>query len=261
VDRQRPDLQRLRQANSFGQAATLYDRARPNYPVDAIEWALAAADPPARQVADLGAGTGIMTRQLIGLGYDVLAIEPDDLMRQRLAATTPGATALAGSAEAMPLPDASLDAAIAAQSYHWFEHDTAHAEIGRAVRPGGVFAAIWNVRDESAPWVAELTAIVNGVPGKAANNHEASHFGPLFAAPELGLFEHSVTHTADTLVNLLRSRSYYLTATEEQQQDLEVRVRALAAHHPDLAGRSEFPLRYVTRVYRAIRLDHSSAAY
>lgn len=248
------DEQKLIQANSFGQAADLYDQARPSYPVEAIEWALAAADPPARRVADLGAGTGIMTRQLVGLGYDVLAIEPDALMRQRLAATTPTATALAGTAEAVPLPDAGVDGAIAAQSYHWFDQDRAHAEIGRVVRPGGVFAAIWNLRDESLPWVAEFTAIVNGVPGKADDNHEATQFGPLFGTPELGLFEHTVAHTADSLVNLLRSRSYYLTASQDQKQDLEVRVRRLAERHPDLAGRAEFALRYVTRVYRAIRL-------
>jgi SAM-dependent methyltransferase len=248
------DEHRLTQANSFGQAADLYDRARPGYPAEAIQWALAAAEPPAARVADLGAGTGIMTRQLIGLGYDVLAIEPDALMRQRLAAATPTATAVAGTAEATSLPDAAVDAAIAAQSYHWFDQDRAHAEVGRVVRPGGVFAAIWNLRDESAPWVAEFTTIVNGVRGKADDDHSATHFGPLFSPPERGLFEHTVTHTAESLVDLLRSRSYYLTAEPNQQQDLEVRVRELAARHPDLAGRAEFPLRYVTRVYRAVRL-------
>jgi len=273
------DERRLTQANSFGQAADLYDRARPSYPVEAIEWALAAVDPPAAatsgrspaspqprrldrratRVADLGAGTGIMTRQLIGLGYDVLAIEPDALMRQRLAAATPTATALAGTAEAVPLADAGVDAAIAAQSYHWFDHERAHAEIGRVVRPGGVFAAIWNLRDESVPWVAEFTTIVNGARGKADDDHAATHYGQLFSQPERGLFEQTVTHTADSLVDLLRSRSYYLTASEDQKQDLEVRVRELAERHPDLAGRAEFPLRYVTRVYRAVRLPLGAA--
>jgi SAM-dependent methyltransferase len=248
------DDRRRTQATSFGTAADLYDRARPGYPPEAVEWALAAARPPATRIVDLGAGTGIMSRLLRALDYAVLAVEPDDQMRQRLAAATPDATALAGHAEAMPLPDAGVDAVVAAQSYHWFDHERAHAEIGRVVRPGGVFAAVWNLRDESVPWVAELTAILHAMPGKAADEHEATDFGPLFTAPELGLFGHTVTHTVDSLVNLLRSRSYYLTAAPAERKELEARVRDLAAHHPALRGRTEFPLRYVTRVYRAVRL-------
>ena len=77
---------------SFGPAADLYDRVRPQYPVEAIQWALAPLGPGAHDVVDLGAGTGILTRQLSALGHRVLAIEPDGKMRERLAATTPTAT-------------------------------------------------------------------------------------------------------------------------------------------------------------------------
>ncbi|GAA1821105.1 hypothetical protein GCM10009682_46530 [Luedemannella flava] len=92
-------------------------------------------------IVDLGAGTGIMTRVLVGLGYDVTAVEPDPLMRARLPAASPGVTALAGSAEAIPLPEGAVDGMVAAQAYHWFDPDRARAEIARVLRPGGTARA------------------------------------------------------------------------------------------------------------------------
>src|SRR5579859_8118452 len=129
---------------SFGPAADLYDSVRPAYPREAVEWALGT--PPLR-VVDLGAGTGILTRVLLGIGYEVLPVEPDPAMRAKLAATTPGVEPLDGRAESIPLPDGSTDAIVAGQAYHWFDRDAAHREAARVLRPGGVFAPIWNVRD------------------------------------------------------------------------------------------------------------------
>src|SRR2546422_8646843 len=107
-----------RRRSSFGAAAELYDRIRPSYPADAVRWLV--GDEP-RRVVDLGAGTGIFSRLLASLGHEVIAVEPDDGMRAKLAATSPGVAALDGSAESIPLPDESVDAAVAAQAYHWFD--------------------------------------------------------------------------------------------------------------------------------------------
>src|SRR5690348_12905637 len=139
-----------RQASSFGVAADEYDTQRPTYPAEAVAWAV--GDEPGRRVVDLGAGTGILTRMLLALGHTALPVEPDPEMRRRLAERSPDTQPLAGSAEAIPLPDGSVDAVMAGQAYHWFDPETAHREIGRVVRPGGVFAPIWNIRDESVPW-------------------------------------------------------------------------------------------------------------
>ena len=117
----------------------------------AVEWALAPLGAGAWRVGDIGAGTGIMTRLILDAGHEVVAVEPDALMRRRLSDTTPAARAVDGSAESMPLADGSLDGAVAAQAYHWFDRDRAHAELARVIRPGGVFAAIWNDRDDTAP--------------------------------------------------------------------------------------------------------------
>lgn len=234
------------QALPFGRAAALYDRVRPPYPPDAVRWAI--GDPPAR-VVDLGAGTGILTRALLAAGFDVVPVEPDEGMRAQLAAATPGTVALAGSAEAIPLPDGCVDAVVAGQAYHWFDRDRAHPEIARVLRPGGMFAPVWNVRDESVAWVAELGRIAS----MAEQTHHAAErvdsFGPHFGPVRRAEFRHSVTQTPDGLVELVKSRSHYLTASPHRQAEMEAAVR-------DLARRlgPTFELPYVTVAYRATRL-------
>jgi SAM-dependent methyltransferase len=251
-----PDRLRER-ASSFGPAAALYDRVRPSYPAAAVDWALGPLGSGRWRILDVGAGTGIMTRLLVSLGHDTIAVEPDDQMRQRLADTT-DARSVPGTAESMPLPDASADGVIAAQAYHWFNRERADAELARVIRPGGVFAAVWNDRDESLDWVVAYSRIVEGDRGPDGSGADSSrkvesygeHFGPV----ESALFRHSVRHTPDSLVSLLKSRSYFLTATPDRQLALETEVRDLARTHPDLAGRSELELPYVTVAYRAKRI-------
>ncbi len=94
----------------------------------------------------------------MALGYDVLAVEPDPGMRAVAErSSSPGRTA-AGSAEAIPVPDASVDAVTAAQAYHWFDPEPALAEFARVLRPGGHVAIVWNSRDDRVPWVRDLSA-------------------------------------------------------------------------------------------------------
>jgi SAM-dependent methyltransferase len=238
---------------SFGPAAERYDQLRPRYPAEALRWAL--GDRRVR-VVDLGAGTGILTRTLAELGHEVVPVEPDQQMRERLAATSPGLTPLEGYAERMPLPDASVDAVVAGQAYHWFDPEPTHAEVARVLKSGGVFAPLWNHRDESVPWVAALSTITDDdTAGRGIREPDPgpTSFGPRFGPVERASFASSARHTPDTLVGLIATRSYYLTAQPARQQELERRVRELCATHPDLAGRPEFDLPYQTLVYRARR--------
>ncbi len=249
---------RDQRAGSFGQAAELYDRVRPTYPGEAIDWALSPLGSGHFTVVDVGAGTGIMTRLLTTRGHDVIAVEPDDKMRRHLAATVPDAVALAGSSEGLPLGESSVDAAIAAQAYHWFDRDRTHAELARVIRPGGVFAAIWNDRDDASEWVREYSRIVEGDRGPDGSGADTARetspsYGDRFGPVDFAQFRHSVNHTPDSLVALLKSRSYYLTASGTRQAALEAEVRELAEAHPDLAGRTSFDLPYVTVVFRASR--------
>src|SRR5437763_6676734 len=239
----------MSQGLSFGPAAELYDRIRPTYPPAALEWALGTA--PSR-VLDLGAGTGILTRVVRGLGHDVVPVEPDAAMRDRLGRATAGITALAGRAEEIPVPDGSVDAVVAGQAYHWFDQESAHREIARVLKRGGVFAPIWNIRDETVPWIAELSRIADGAERAGGGVHEGwieDEFGPEFGPLERALFAHEVLLNADLLVQLIASRSYYITAPPERQAKVESEVRQLAAGLPET-----FPLPYVTVTYRSRRV-------
>lgn len=233
-------------ARSFGAAAAHYDRVRPTYPVQAVRWAI--GDPPAR-VVDLGAGTGILTRVLLAAGFDVVPVEPDEGMRTQLATATSETVALAGSAEAIPLPDGSVDAVVAGQAYHWFAHQPAHREIARVLRPNGVFAPMWNLRDESVPWVAELSRIASLSNGTGRPDMGVRSLGPRFGPVQRAEFRHSVTQTPDGLVELVKSRSYYLTAAPARRAEMADAVRDLARR----LGQPRFELPYVTVAYRAIR--------
>jgi SAM-dependent methyltransferase len=269
VDRDLPAL-------SFGTAAELYDRIRPSYPTAAVRWILepaARAEPrdggPAvrdrsnclgptandrLRVLDLGAGTGILTRAVGALGHEVVPVEPDPAMRARLVAATGGITPLAGTAERIPLPDASVDAVVVGQAYHWFDPDRAHPEIARVLRPGGVFGPLWNDRDENISWLAELSVIADNTAGRQGSPHpDRLALVPWFAPAEQATFRHSATHSADSLIDLVMSRSYYLTAPADRQVRIIAAVRELASRHPELAGLAEFELPYVTTAYRAIR--------
>ncbi|MFE9693517.1 class I SAM-dependent methyltransferase [Micromonospora sp. NPDC005806] len=240
------------QALSFGVAAAEYDRFRPRYPAEALRWALDGVAAPA-QVIDLGAGTGILTRGVLALGHQVVPVEPDPGMRGQLAVATPGTTALAGSAEAVPLPAGSADAVLVGQAYHWFDKEPAHAEIARVLRPGGTFAPIWNVRDERVAWVAELSRIAH-IGDNAGNVLEKyADFGPAFTPVELGEFAHATTLTPDELVGMLHTRSYWLTASTEEQEKIDRELRDLFATHPDLVGRETVELPYQTFVFRSRR--------
>ncbi|MEU1839785.1 class I SAM-dependent methyltransferase [Micromonospora chersina] len=240
------------QALSFGAAAADYDRFRPRYPEEALRWALDGLAAPAR-VVDLGAGTGILTRGVLALGADVVPVEPDPGMRAQLAAATPGTTALAGSAEAVPLPDGSADAVLVGQAYHWFDREPAHVEIARVLRPGGTFAPIWNVRDERVTWVAELTRIAHLGYGTGDVTEKYADFGPAFTPVELGEFAHTTTLTPDGVIGMLHTRSYWLTATPAEQERIDRELRELFATHPDLAGRAAVELPYRTLVLRSRR--------
>jgi SAM-dependent methyltransferase len=240
-----------RHARSFGQAADLYDSIRPTYPPEALEWML--GDAP-KDVVDVGAGTGLLTRGVIALGHNVTGIDPDPLMLDKLTASSPGlAAAHEGSAEALPLPDASADVITVGQAFHWFDRSRALPELRRVLKPDGVLAPIWNMRDESVDWVDQLTEIIGNSRGELTpiDATETGYFAPDFGDVEIRVFRHSRPLDRDGLIRLVQSRSYYLTADGERQRELTEAVGRLADTHPDLAGKDTFAMPYVTCAFRA----------
>ena len=200
---------------------------------------------PGRRVLDLGAGTGKLTRLLLGTGAGVVAVEPDAAMRARLPAA---ADVLDGAAESVPLPDASIDAVTVAQAFHWFEPSAALAEIARVLRAGGGLGLVWNERDESVPWVAELGRIFDWPTLRpyakdtdwAAVVAASGRFTPVSHRT----FAHEQLLDEDALVDRVLSTSYVATWDAGRRADVARRVRALVAGFP--AG---IRLPYVTDVY------------
>lgn len=129
-------------SRSFGQAALAYDRGRPDWPPDLLDALPLGAD---ATVLDLGAGTGKLTRLLSARYTRAIAVEPDSRMRELIS----DADVLAGTAEEIPLPDASVDGVFAAEAFHWFDGQVAVAEIARVLRPGGVLALLWSRFDSA----------------------------------------------------------------------------------------------------------------
>jgi SAM-dependent methyltransferase len=146
-----------RAAQAFDRAADVYDRARPEYPPEAVDWLIRTLElGSGRTVVDLAAGTGKLTKRLARTRARVIAVEPSPAMLARLREVAPGADAREGTAEAMPLPDACADAVTVAQAFHWFSNDVALGEVHRVLRPGGRLALVWNRRRLRTPAQAAL---------------------------------------------------------------------------------------------------------
>jgi SAM-dependent methyltransferase len=142
----------------FGRGAEAYEKGRPDYPADGVDWLVESLNlRRGSTVLDLGAGTGKFTRALMARGLNLVAVEPSADMRRVLAEVLPQVQVLPGTADAIPLPDESVDAVAVAQAFHWFDAAVALREMARVVRPHGGIGLIWNERDESVPWVFELS--------------------------------------------------------------------------------------------------------
>jgi SAM-dependent methyltransferase len=141
----------------FGAVAGTYAAARPGYPAELYSRLERLAARPLRgaDVADVGAGTGISARQMRDLGARVVAIEPSEGMLAELAGASPGVRVVRGDGNALPLRDRCADFVTYAQAWHWVDPDRAAGESGRVLRPGGSFAAWWNLTVREQTWEKE----------------------------------------------------------------------------------------------------------
>ena len=233
-------------ALSFGQAVGDYERGRPSYPIEAVDWALQHSG-TVLDVVDVGAGTGKFTASLVAHGLNVTAVEPDPQMRSRLAANHPSVRSLAGTAEALPLDDASADLITFAQSWHWVDVPAASAEVARVLRPGGALALVWNIRDPEVQWVERLGEVMGSSKAEQYNSHEPVVAAPL-AIEDYAEFLWENPMTREQLVAMVTSRSYVITMVPADRQKLLARLDELLDTHPDLAGRTEYRMPYRTRV-------------
>jgi SAM-dependent methyltransferase len=230
---------------SFGSEAAAYERGRPSYPPEAIDWLL---PPGARDVLDLGAGTGKLTTRLVERGLDVVAVDPLAEMLELLSTALPDTPALLGTAEQIPLPDNSVDAVLVAQAWHWFDPQQAIAEVARVLRPGGRLGLVWNARDERLGWVKDLGRIIG---------HEDAQFNDAVFVPEpfVDVEHHRVEWTSyltpQALIDLVASRSYCITQPAAVRTQTLAEVRELLNTHPALANSTGLALPYITVGIRA----------
>jgi SAM-dependent methyltransferase len=236
------------QAARFGDVADRYERARPLYPESALaELAARCRLRPGTPVADLGAGTGKLTRQLVALGADVVAVEPAAGMRRRLGAEVPGTPVLDGTAEDIPLADASTEIVTAGQAFHWFDTQRALAEIARVLRPAGWLALLWNERPESG-WAAglwdlraQLTGGRRAYPGDGWEEVLAAdgRFGPRTSSRH----DVEVTTTVDAELADSASRSCVHVVDDARRREVLERLRRFLEAHPETAGRRRLTYR------------------
>ncbi len=234
---------------SFGAQAAAYERGRPSYPPEAIDWLLApAGDWTARDVLDLGAGTGKLTTRLVERGLNVVAVDPIAEMLDVLRDTLPGTPGLLGTAEQIPLPDSHVDAVLVAQAWHWFDPERATAEIARVLRPGGRLGLVWNTRDERLGWVRDFGRIV-GLERDIANTRV--DLPDRFTDVATHQVEWTNYITPQALIDYVSSRSYCITSPAEVRTRTLDQVRTLLASHPALTNAEGIALPYVTVCVRA----------
>jgi MOSC domain-containing protein YiiM/SAM-dependent methyltransferase len=246
-------------ARGFAAGADAYERARPDYPADAVSLIADRLDlRPGRTLLELGAGTGKLTRMLVRYGARILALEPVAEMREKLATLVPGVELIGGTAEAIPLPAASVDAVVAAQAFHWFDTTRALSEIHRVLRPGGRLLLAWNMRDESVPWVRAMGELIHAVAdGEPRTDDEVWRDGiarsALFAPFASATFEHAQRLTRDGVRDRVASVSYVAAASPSVRDATLAALATLLDTDPTTAGREVIDLPYQTEVLWADR--------
>jgi SAM-dependent methyltransferase len=237
------------ESRSFELVAGLYERARPEYPPEAVAWAVSKLGLGSHStIVDLGAGTGKLTRALLATDGRVIAVEPGDAMRAELVRSLPKVEALRGAAENIPLEDESVDCITVGQAFHWFRHDVALPELHRVLSAGGGVALIWNSRDPDEPVHREIGALIAPFvpPDRPPSEDWARQLGEseLFGPLEERRFSFVQELDADGLAHRIASVSFVAAAPPEARRELDRRLRQVAER---LGGRVDFP--YVTAVY------------
>jgi ubiquinone/menaquinone biosynthesis C-methylase UbiE len=239
----------LNHARSFGGVADAYDRGRPTYPAEAAAWL--TSDHPVT-VLELGAGTGKLTEQLVALGHDVHATDPDPAMLAILQRRLPQVRASLAPAEEIPSGDSAYDVVVSAQAFHWFDLDKALPEIARVLRPRGHVSLVWNQRDERIPWVKRLGRII-GTQEQLREPAAALTSSRLFDEVEEEEFGHWQMVDSHSIRDLVLSRSNVAVLDDSERA---AKLDEVLAFYDEFGrGMDGMQLPYVARCFRATVLD------
>jgi SAM-dependent methyltransferase len=247
-------------ARGFECAVDRYVSGRPGYPGDAVAYLVRELGiGPGRDVLEIGAGTGKFTALIVPTGARITAVEPVAAMRSTLERSCPTIAVLDGTAEQLPIGDASADAVVVAQAFHWFDGDRALEEIVRVLRPDGRLGLIWNVRDTTSDWSERLTRIFDRLAGPTAPRYahgrwraafeRSSSFGPLHH--QVAYHVHEVTRAA--FLDRVLSVSYVASAPEAVRAEVIREVTELLETDAELRGRERVLMPYATDVFWCVR--------
>ena len=217
--------------------------------MSAVEWVL---QPSGGTAADIGAGTGALTRRLQERADHVIAIEPDIRMLEVLKSRSPELWAVQGWAEHLPIRSGSLDEVTISSAWHWMDPDRTLAEIARVLRSGGVLGVIWNGADRSVEWVAELLGTRDPSPSErdrgSRHRFELPPQAP-FVDLEGNLFMWSKAMTREQLVGLAGTYSSMITLPPDLRER-ELACREAAA----VTGDDGIEIPMGCRCWRAVRI-------
>ncbi|NQD87517.1 class I SAM-dependent methyltransferase [Paenarthrobacter sp. CM16] len=237
---------------SFQDGGEHYDRVRPGYPLDSVEWLVPEGT---RTAADLGAGTGKFTARLVQYGLDVTAVDPSVDMLDQLRKSHPQVLALEGTAEATGLTDSAFDVVSVAQAWHWCDPLAASTEIARILRPQGTLGLIWNQLDTAVPWVHRLSRIMH-----AGDVHKPG-FRPVIGPEFTGLESHFTRWedalTPGDIMELTKSRSYYLRANDATRAKVMGNLEWYLHEHLGYEPGDTVHVPYVTQTWRAVKVHNT----
>jgi len=260
--------QKAERAGSFGTAAAQYERYRQGPPSAAVDWVLPG---PVRTIVDLGAGTGGLTRLLVGRAEEVVAVEPDDRMREVLIESVSGVRAVAGRGDSIPLPDASVDAVLASSSWHWMDTVPTLLEVGRVLVPGGTLAAMWSGPDPETGLIAQARELLAGDGSTDIDDERRSELsaslgnqnaldprleipaGVPFDQPEQTAFTWEVALNADELIGLLGTFSWVILMEDEARERLFDTARRVLRDALGVSGDVTVDIGYRAEVFKARR--------
>ncbi|MBV8159843.1 MAG: class I SAM-dependent methyltransferase [Acidimicrobiia bacterium] len=265
---QLPADEKAKRADSFGGVAVGYERFRPGPPGEALDWLL-----PERvaTVVDLGAGTGLATRMLVDRADNVFAVEPDERMRSVLAERVPGACAVEGRGESIPLPDASADVVLASTSWHWMDPLPTLAEVGRVLVPGGLLGVIWSGPDPEGAFLDqarqllaqqsqsstessdELGELMMGEGRRPLNTLEIPDGVP-FEQPDRKTFTWDVALNADELIGLLGTFSWIINLPDDARARVFNDARRLLKEFLGVEGDVTVDLAFRAEAFRSRRV-------
>jgi ubiquinone/menaquinone biosynthesis C-methylase UbiE len=282
---QLPTDEKARRASSFGQIADAYEDFRPGPPDAALAWILAEyPNSHVGSAVDLGAGTGACTRLLLNRADRVTAVEPDDRMRAILGTAVPGATALVGRGEAIPLPDASVDAVFASSSWHWMDPRAALTEVGRVLRPSGTLGVVWSGPNPEGVFIQQARALLEAAPSPAntsttpgeSTEQPEQNLADLvmadvdrpistleipadgsvpFDQPEREVFQWDVALTADDLIGLLGTFSWIILMPDDTRTRVFAEARRILSEVLGVEGDVTVNVEYQADTWRARRQD------